>query len=247
MQFWEVAAGFFANLGFGNVVYGVRHAKAGSTPLALRMTPPLLPWREVYLAHGDDRRDPLFSYGGQLPPSFYTGPEFMPDHDYLQAEDKAVIERGAAFGFISGLAFVMPRQEETVVAGWNILTKLKREEALAEFSRFGGVLQMAATLAHREMVHRENIQRKQSKRLSPRQKECLQWLASGLRNEQIAKKNEYPARDSRSAPARSADTAWGADARTGTGHRHIRRADCALKAPFRRKPSTSFCLFLAQS
>lgn len=185
---WEVAAGFFATLGFGNVVYGVRHPKAGSTPLALRMTPPLLPWREVYLAHGDDRRDPLFSYGGQLPPSFYTGPEFMPEHDYLKAEDKEVIERGAAFGFISGLAFVMPRQEETVVAGWNILTKLKRQEALAAFSQFAGVLQMAATLAHREMVHREDIQRKQSKRLSPRQKECLQWLASGLRNEQIAEK-----------------------------------------------------------
>lgn len=185
---WEAAAGFCAGLGSDNLVYGVRHPRSGSTPLALRMTPPLLPWREVYLAHGDDRRDPLFSYGAELPPSFYTGPEFMPDHTYLKAEDKAVIERAAAFGFISGLAFVMPRQDDTVVAGWNILTGLKREAALVQFSQFGGVLQMAATLAHREMVHREDIQRKRSKRLSPRQRECLQWLASGLRNEQIAEK-----------------------------------------------------------
>ena len=98
------------------------------------------------------------------------------------------VPRGAAFGFISGLAFVMPSQDENVVAGWNILTGLKRDDAIVQFSQFGGVLQMATTLAHREMVHREDIQRKQSKRLSPRQKECLQWLASGLRNEQIAEK-----------------------------------------------------------
>lgn len=185
---WEATAGFCENLGFGNVVYGVRHPKSGSTPLDLRMTPPLLPWREVYLAHGDDRRDPLFSYAAKMPPSFYTGPEFLPDHTYLQPEDKAVIERGAAFGFISGLAFVMPSQDENVVAGWNILTGLKRDDAIVQFSQFGGVLQMATTLAYREMVHREDIQRKQSTRLSPRQKECLQWLASGLRNEQIAEK-----------------------------------------------------------
>ena len=183
---WEATVAFFANLGFENVIYGQRHPKSGSTPLTLRMTASLVDWRKAYLMNGDDARDPLFSYAAQLPPSFYTGSEFLSDYPYLRAEDRVVILRGAKYGLISGMAFVMPRHDDPVVAGWNIITGLKRAEAEAKFTELGSILQMATNLAHREMVQRDGIQSKKPSVLSPRQAECLKWLAMGLRNDQIA-------------------------------------------------------------
>lgn len=187
-EIWEVTSAFFDALGFCNVIYGLRHQKSGSTPLTLRMTDTLDLWHQAYLAHGDDARDPLFSYAARMPPRFHTGCEFLSDYPYLQEEDRAVILRGADFGLISGIAFLMPRHDESLVAGWNLITDLRRADALNKFNEFGSVLQMAANIAHREMVARDDIQKKQRVRLSPRQTECLQWLAAGNRNSQIAEK-----------------------------------------------------------
>ncbi len=185
---WLQTSRFFESLGFENVVYGVRHPQAGSTPLKLLMTPSLDPWKSDYLERKDDERDPLFSYAAQMPPSFYTGREFLHLYGYLTPEDREVINRGATFGFISGIAFVMPRHDETVVAGWHIMTDKTRDDALACFAQNESLMQMAANVAHREMVGRDGIQAKTPSHLSPRQIECLQWLAAGIRNDQIADK-----------------------------------------------------------
>lgn len=183
-QVLEVAGHLFENFGFKGTVYCARNVVEGTVSQTTSISDSVSDWREAYFQEGDDRRDPLLMYNAYIPTVFLTGREFLTDHAYLQNEDIAVIRRAEDFGLISGLAFNMPKSEPNAVGGWNLTSELCRAEIKNIYHESASLLHICATLADREF--KSKINRQDSFRLTKRETECLSWLASGMRTDQIA-------------------------------------------------------------
>lgn len=181
---WSAACALFETFGFEGAVHGVRGACNADKPRDTRVSKSLTGWREAYFSEGDDQRDPLFTYNPFMPASFLTGTEFLPDYPYLRQEDILVIHRAGDFGLTSGVALKMPSSTPAIVSGWNLVSGFSRKEMLRLHGRNSALLTICATLADREL--QQKPPRHTKLRLTPREVECLTWLAAGLRTEQIS-------------------------------------------------------------
>lgn len=181
---WTAACAFFESFGFDGMMHGARSVPANSKLRQTRVSKSLTDWREAYFCEGDDQRDPLFNYDPIVPAAFLTGIEFLPDHQYLQNEEIAVIQRAADFGLISGLAMKMPNPSPANASGWNQVSNKRKSDMLRIHSDSSSLLAICATLADREMQRKPPANTKL--RLTRREVECLSWLAAGLRTVQIS-------------------------------------------------------------
>ncbi len=200
---WEIGNRFFLDLGYDGVFHGAHELRRGEnapTPQQIsthyyapvfsniQTSDSLKTWLSAYLNEGDDAHDPLFKYFDEIPPSFNSGSEFISNYPFLGAVDRAVIYRAEAFGYRSGVGIPMPFKEQKQIGGWNFLSRLKRRDFEALHKRTAPILHLSAALVHRELEARQAKRPRQNIRLSPREKECLLWLAAGLRTSQIAEK-----------------------------------------------------------
>ena len=180
---WTVTTRFFDGFGFEGSVYGQR--RLGVTPKAddIRFSARIQGWQAAYLAHKDYERDPLFIYAPQMPSIFFTGASFLDDYPYLGPEDVAVIHRARSFGLQSGIALKMTGGVTGIARGWNLVSALGRADIQALHEQHGGLLHICAALADQKIAA---VEPPGEARLTERERECLVWLAQGLRTDQIA-------------------------------------------------------------
>ncbi|MEE9452766.1 MAG: autoinducer binding domain-containing protein [Paracoccaceae bacterium] len=187
-QTQKIAERFFKNFGFEGVFYGISNQQDGL--LDSWVTQSLSAWSTAYHQEADYICDPLFSHLPNMPSQFYTGADFMIDYPYLSRHERAVILRAESFGLTCGIAISVPCQNSSEIAGWNFITPLKRTEFERRYRNTARILQMSAILVHLKLEdhRRDDCQSKQysTPHLTPREQECLLWLGSGLRTNQIA-------------------------------------------------------------
>lgn len=185
MAVWSLAQDFFAQFGACGLIYGRDDGVHGEGLVCAYASDSLSGWQADYAAHGDRRHDPLFSYLPHMPRTYFTGVDHLSDYPFLTREEVAVVERAADHGFGSGLAMPMEMQSggERSAGGWNLVSDQPRAPFEAATRENMDMIYTAAVLAH------QSIQLGSSEtptvHLTPRERECLLWLAAGLRNEQI--------------------------------------------------------------
>ena len=101
------------------------------------------------------------------------------------AQHKLVHEAGET-GFKAGFSSAFRLASSKGFGGWNLMSSEGRKTNDAIRKEHGDILHLAAFCTHQALATlptQTNISP-----LTPRETECLQWLASGLRTQQIAHK-----------------------------------------------------------
>ncbi|MCC0034454.1 MAG: helix-turn-helix transcriptional regulator [Hoeflea sp.] len=70
--------------------------------------------------------------------------------------------------------------------GWNLGSTMPRQQLEKILDRHGDITRLAAHLSHEKLARSDSSAEMAAPVLSPRERECLQWLAAGLRTKEIA-------------------------------------------------------------
>lgn len=189
---WNVAVEFFKEQGLTHVLYVYCRGYQNTSADTILLT--TLPewWVDIYNERGYARIDPFFTYCCQTYESIKTGIEYLPDHDYLNHEEQALIREASKAGFTAGASFTMRKMGVGAdFGGWNLGTSLARDEFDKLYDEKGEKLRIVCMYMHEQLNLRlkkdeEEVQRSQGQGLSQRQIDCLQLLAEGKRIKQIA-------------------------------------------------------------
>ncbi len=179
---WNACAEFFQGYGFDRLIYVDR------PPAGMRMhTTFPQSWLEHYRLSGYEKIDPFFAYCCRSLRPMGTGADYLADYPYLNmAERRLILEAGEA-GMRAGMACTTRKAGPKGVGGWNIGSSLPRREVEIVFREHGDMLRLAAWYGH-ERLQAFPFAAADRGGLSPREAECLQWVARGLRTKQIAEK-----------------------------------------------------------
>lgn len=99
----------------------------------------------------DIARDPFLTHCCHSYSITLTGPDFLPDYDYLPSEAKAFIKRARETGFRTGLGIPMRLQGSELYGGFNIGTDLPRRQFEAEIVPMREECRAFCLLAHRRL------------------------------------------------------------------------------------------------
>lgn len=154
-------------------------------------------WGDYYLEDNLAARDPFF----KTCQSFElrcTGREYLPDNArMLSGSEQQFIHEAGETGLISGFASPVRLANPGHFGGWNFGSSMQRNEFQSAFETQAQRLQLMGFFAHEHLqneLHRTaninpTLQSEDTPRLeamlSEREKECLLWLARGLRTSQI--------------------------------------------------------------
>lgn len=178
---WDSAAGFFASCGLDRIIYldvgPVRERVMTTMPTA---------WMAHYTERNHARIDPFIRYCAASPAPIGTGIDYLEEHSYLDARERGFIREAAETGFRSGMSCMIRVKGPMGAAGWNLGSTMTREHLEQIFAREGDILRLAAHLSHEKLVQSDSSTEMGAPVLSPRETECLQWLAAGLRTKEIA-------------------------------------------------------------
>lgn len=183
---WQVTDQFFGDVGFSGIVYGVQDTEKAVLVGDTRFSDGLSDWRSAYFAEGDNLCDPLFVHRQLFPAQFLIGIAYIEKYPFMSERDCDVVYRADSFGYHSGLAISMHGRKPGATAGWILVSDLCQSRFTAHMAEVGNLLQIATTLAHCELEDRNDKEPDPDIQLTPRETECLLWLAKGLRTEAIA-------------------------------------------------------------
>jgi DNA-binding CsgD family transcriptional regulator len=191
---WDTMTRFLETQGVTLPTYiYLRPSRPDDAPLILSRMPDW--WADFYLETQAAARDPFFKTCQSLN-ARSIGMSFLNENQHMLTTGEArFIHEAADTGLISGLAQPVQTINPMHYGGWNFGSELGRGEFLAEMQSTGARLQMAAFLSHsyfqKELASQPiapQLGEPRQRCLTPREKECLTWLAKGLRAGQIADK-----------------------------------------------------------
>jgi DNA-binding CsgD family transcriptional regulator len=189
---WHIVTRFLQRSGITLPTYMyLRPAKPDDAPLILSKMPRW--WADFYLETNAAARDPFFKTCKSLRPRT-IGVNFLNENNHMLSQKEAIfIQEAADTGLMSGLAQPVQTINPSHFGGWNFGSELGRKEFLSEIQHNAGRLHLASFLSHSYFQKEFEFQgraltapQEAEQRLSPREKECLIWLARGLRAGQIA-------------------------------------------------------------
>lgn len=184
---WRIISKEFASYGVDYLIYMyMRPSAPDDNALVFSNLPGW--WADYYLDANLARHDPFFKTCYTFAPTG-TGPVYIDDNSHLiNNDEKRFINEGSETGLISGIASPVRLQNPGHFGGWNFGTGMTR----AEFERYlpshCDRLQLMGFIAHEALQRQAALQKElgDSERLSGRERECLLWLARGLRSHEIA-------------------------------------------------------------
>lgn len=177
---WSACTDFFGAHGLDRLIY--IDMPAGG--FAMHTTFPES-WLNHYRESGYERIDPFFSYCCTTTTPTATGADYLSDYPYLTAAERRLILEAGEAGMRAGVSCTVRKAGAGGVGGWNLGSSLPRPELEKILAEHGSMLRLAALYGHeRLLAHRENADGRGL--LSPRESECLQWTARGLRTKEIA-------------------------------------------------------------
>jgi len=179
---WAAIQDYFAQHGFDRVIYADLR---GQTPVILDTYPD--GFGQYYADVCNPRDDPFFRYCCSTLSPRQTGADYLHHYDYLSTSERQVILAARESGMRSGFSCTFHKSDQQGMGGWNIGSTLSRSEVEAIQVEHGVQLRVAALYAHERMQMLRPLDGAAlGPALSPRERDCLAHLASGLRTQQIA-------------------------------------------------------------
>lgn len=178
---WSSAASFFECFGLDRIIY----MDLGSSNPRVMSTMP-----ENWMANYSERNlaqiDPFMRYCAATLIPFGTGIDYIGDHTYLDDIERNFISEASETGFRAGISCMIRANSAEGAVGWNLGSSLSRPEFEHVLSEHGHVLRLAAHFSHEKLARLETGTEACAPSLSPREIECLQWIAAGLRTKEVA-------------------------------------------------------------
>jgi LuxR family transcriptional regulator len=188
---WDLATGYFAQLGFARVNYGFtrfRHLKTiGDPDDALFLSTCDADYVKRYFQGGFYAKTPVFRWAERSSGACtWTWVKEAFDAGKLSAEEAEAVRQNAAMGVTAGISVSFPEMSSRskgalgliadpglTHASVDTLFAARREEILA-----------VANMMHLTIVHLPQLSRHRA--LSPRQREALEWVADGKTTQDVA-------------------------------------------------------------
>ncbi|MER0240148.1 helix-turn-helix transcriptional regulator [Fulvimarina sp. MAC8] len=191
---WSETFGYFTAIGVDGVIFVDRDAD-GTIEVRSNCPPE---WMHDHIADMRTGNEPFVRCCLGTYDSIPTGADYLEIYDFLAPQDRSIImDAKDRTGFRAGRS-VTTRAEtsETVAAtGWHLLTSRGSADFERQFvsqgADIGGICHLvAAKLAclerEREESYRRRVKGGQRTSLSPRERECLQFIATGQRVSEIS-------------------------------------------------------------
>ena len=185
---WSKTAVHLDRLGFTHSIYTIidpRDVRGNNLWTSLPE-----PWCERYADKQYWRVDPYYRYCCTTLAPVRTGPEYLNDYDFLTEPERRVINEGGETGFRSGFSVpVRLLGGAGGFGGWNFGSTLGRLELESLLMQHGRELQLTGFYINEHAERLSGKPRKHNRRhnvLTQRERECLLWLARGLRTAAIA-------------------------------------------------------------
>ena len=184
---WSASVSALAAIGLDHVTYLlVRLAAPNDRPFVLTTMPDW--WTEIYLCDGQLRDDPLFRFCGNFKPRL-TGSEFLDCYPELNSIERDRVLAAGEVGCRTGFAVPIHMIGDERCGGWNFGSSLSRVAFEKHYPSIREAAQLIGLYAHTRLetlfLHRER-ETKSGSILSPREQECLSFLAKGGRTSNIA-------------------------------------------------------------
>jgi DNA-binding CsgD family transcriptional regulator len=181
---WAATLDFLREEGVEHVHYAYSDTGRGSEAWRRRTTLPAW-WLELYTDRGFASVDPGRAHCELSRQPILTGADFAPARatplrTAFHAESRAL---GIKNGFVVPL-----RDENHAVGSFSCETRFSRSALEAWHRRIGSTLLVA--LYYADAVHKRLVREEAARaiRLTLRERECLLWLAKGLRNDRISER-----------------------------------------------------------
>ena len=177
-EVWEQACRTLEDAGFDGVFYADLGPHGGTMLRSARIT-----WGGDTLMPEDRDRDPLFRHACRSTEAAMTGPDFLHLHQGLDVAERDFIHAAAGSGFTAGLALPFRPLGRDGVGVWHLLSSAGGAHVAATAAGAEQVLRQFCATVRGALDRREGAG---PRVLSPRERECLIWLARGLRTDAIA-------------------------------------------------------------
>jgi DNA-binding CsgD family transcriptional regulator len=178
---WNSAALFFECFGLDRIIY------MNVGPLKTRvMTTMPDSWMAHYIESNHVQIDPFMRHCAATQTPVGTGIDYLGDYAYLEASERKFICEASETGFRAGVSCMIRAKSAAGTVGWNLGSSLSRRELESILSEHGHLLRLAAHFSHEKLARLETDAGGNPPALSPRETECLQWIAAGLRTKEIA-------------------------------------------------------------
>ncbi len=175
---WQATTTFFGQYELDGLVY----LDADGGDFTLHSTLPES-WHQHYIDSRYHEIDPFAEICCASYQSVSTGAKYLHLHPHLSQKQQQLVREASETGYKTGFSSTFRIAGDRGFGGWNFLSsdgdKTTRNAAKAH----GDVLHLAAFCAHQALANAPDLTDIQ---LSDRETECLQWLASGLRTQNIA-------------------------------------------------------------
>ncbi|MCB2051976.1 MAG: LuxR family transcriptional regulator [Novosphingobium sp.] len=145
-------------------------------------------WLSRYTEQNYDRCDPFFRYCCATTATIRTGADYLPDYDYLLPAERRVIEEAGEAGARAGFSVIGSTNATRMPGGFNLCSTMGRKQVEKITAEQGDTLRLVSLYAFEKMKMLPGSESARPKNLTRREKECLLWAASGLRNAAIADK-----------------------------------------------------------
>jgi DNA-binding CsgD family transcriptional regulator len=179
---WRAQREFFAAHGFDRLIYA---DFTGPAPILHDTYPDAFGAYYSDICNPDD--DPFLRYCCASIAPVGTGIDYLDEHTYLTAAERKVILAAREAGMRAGFSCTFHPADHRGVGGWNIGSTLARAEVENILAEQGATLRLVALYAHECMARlRAAAPERPQLALSSRERDCLGYLAAGLRTKQIA-------------------------------------------------------------
>lgn len=182
---WRAGDELFSNFGFDRNIYVDSRTTSGETTLFTSLP---RSWQAHYREQRYERIDPFFQYCCATRTPIGTGAAYLPDHPYLDLDQRRLILEASEAGMTAGFSCTTRKSGPAGAGGWNIGSSLPRAEVERILAQRYELFQLAAQLTHERITTLPSGTGREIAELSVRERECLSWSASGLRTKQIAQR-----------------------------------------------------------
>lgn len=184
---WQVATEAFAAQGIDYLIYMFLRPAAPDDNALVRSSLPQW-YADYYYQERRGHDDPFLQLCHTFTPML-TGAEFLGDYaDRLPIKHQNFIREVGETGAIAGISSPVRLMNPGHFGGWNLLSRMRRPQFEKHISVCCERLQLMGFIAHEALQKAAHTQTDNGTRrqLSERERECLLWLARGLRSSEIA-------------------------------------------------------------
>lgn len=179
---WRTVVEYFAQHGFDRIIYADMRSRS---QLILNSYPES--FSEYYADVCNPQDDPFFRYCCATLSPLHTGIDYLDVHDYLSRSERQVIRTAREAGMRSGFSCTFHKVDHAGMGGWNIGSTMARPEMEKIYAEHGANLRLMALYAHARLDQLAHLPAASAApSLSSRERDCLAYLAAGLRTQQIA-------------------------------------------------------------